>query len=583
MRGWPDLHILWSCGRRGVFSAIVVPMILVGQPIVVGKANPSFQGRDAVQVARPGTNVSVTSGSVDTRFATGQAGPWPLGHLALNGATASVDHGYYLLSNKNGYSAMAFPKGTASLGDGTITATFQLPTRGKVGVLARYSSIRDVVDYDDCWLDATSHLGCDAWGNGSPRTLLAPRALRLSRTVNHTLALSLHGSALSVSVDGRQAYQGYAAQSLPAGQWGLYVIGKFSQGVVKGSFTRATITDARVILARTPSPTRTPKPTATMRPKLRPTSTPALTSTPRPTGTPSPSITPSPTSTPQPAWTSRVSGTTQSLYDVSCPSANVCVAVGGGGTILASKDGGVNWANVPAGISQTLDGISCPSTSVCVAVGSGVAVLTSNDGGITWISRSSGQGIILNGVSCPSVSICVGANPFQVMTSADGGITWTNRPSGANLRVTGVSCPSISECVAVGYGGALLTSQDGGITWTTQSSGSTGDLGRISCATVSICIAAGASSLLRTADGGRTWTNYIPSNVQYLTGVSCSSASTCVAVYYNTILSSEDSGVTWTSEALDKRSNLLRVSCATASVCVAVGDGGAIVTGGTSG
>jgi hypothetical protein len=515
----------------------------------------------------------------DTLFTTGQAGPWPLGHLAQNGATAFLSHGYYVLSNQAGYSAIAFPKGVMALGDGVISASFQLPTRGEVGVVARYTNVRGGIHYNDCWLDATSRVGCDVWENGSPSTLLAPRTLQLSNSIDHTLMLSLQGSAFSVSVDGGPKYRGLATRSLSASKWGLYVIGEFSQGEVNGSFSRATIINAGPIPAGTPSPIRPPKPTTSTAPRPRPTGTPS------PTDTSAPTNTMPPTNAAQLVWTSRSSGTTQNLWDVSCPSAGVCVAVGSGGTILTSNDGGVTWANLPSGITQTSDSVSCPSTSHCVAVGAGNAILTSNDDGTTWTSKPLSSSLTpLNSVSCPSVNVCVGVSYDLIVISENGGLTWTNQPSGATKKLIGVNCPSVSECVAVGFGGTILTSEDGGVTWTDRPSDSTSDLERVSCATLSNCTAAGANTVLRSVDGGVTWTNPLTVTSEYLTGVSCSSMSTCVVVGHgNVILRSMDGGIAWTNQTLDTSNKLLRVSCPTASVCVAVGDGGTILTGETSG
>jgi photosystem II stability/assembly factor-like uncharacterized protein len=46
------------------------------------------------------------------------------------------------------------------------------------------------------------------------------------------------------------------------------------------------------------------------------------------------------------AASSQISGTLIDLHGVACPSPSTCVAVGGGGTILRSTDGGRTWRSV---------------------------------------------------------------------------------------------------------------------------------------------------------------------------------------------------------------------------------------------
>jgi photosystem II stability/assembly factor-like uncharacterized protein len=76
-------------------------------------------------------------------------------------------------------------------------------------------------------------------------------------------------------------------------------------------------------------------------------------------------------------WTQPNSTTSVNLNDVSCPTASVCYAVGAGGTILVSRDGGITWAPEPASpTGQDLHDIYClPGSDVCYAVGSNGTVL----------------------------------------------------------------------------------------------------------------------------------------------------------------------------------------------------------------
>jgi photosystem II stability/assembly factor-like uncharacterized protein len=67
--------------------------------------------------------------------------------------------------------------------------------------------------------------------------------------------------------------------------------------------------------------------------------------------------------------------TDQTLNDVSCSTPLVCAAVGNGGTILVTTDGGASFTQVASPTTQTLLSVSCPATGACVAVGDSGTVL----------------------------------------------------------------------------------------------------------------------------------------------------------------------------------------------------------------
>jgi photosystem II stability/assembly factor-like uncharacterized protein len=91
------------------------------------------------------------------------------------------------------------------------------------------------------------------------------------------------------------------------------------------------------------------------------------------------------------AASSQTSGTTNNLFGVRCQRPSTCVAVGLGGTLLRSMDGGSTWSSQTSGTTNTLLGVACPSPSTCVAAGANLdsalsgAILRTVDGGNTWI------------------------------------------------------------------------------------------------------------------------------------------------------------------------------------------------------
>ena len=146
------------------------------------------------------------------------------------------------------------------------------------------------------------------------------------------------------------------------------------------------------------------------------------------------------------------------LNGVSCRSARACVGVGSyantsnsGGLTLAETWNGKSWAisasgNNATSAASTLQGVSCPSTNVCVAVGSETSssfvgsTLAERWTGEQWTFEAtpnpeSATQSALDGVSCGSPGACVavgsyftnsgqGGFPLPV-TEVRNGATWT--------------------------------------------------------------------------------------------------------------------------------------------------------------
>ena len=128
------------------------------------------------------------------------------------------------------------------------------------------------------------------------------------------------------------------------------------------------------------------------------------------------------------------------LYDISCPSTSLCVAVGGGNTLASSANPtgpAGNWSVIyPGGAGPPnqsgIKGVSCPSPQLCVVVSFEGLVLTSTNptgGPAAWTftnlipyTRTFGTTVsnAMWGASCPTVTFCaIAAGDGQVFTSED--------------------------------------------------------------------------------------------------------------------------------------------------------------------
>ena len=204
-------------------------------------------------------------------------------------------------------------------------------------------------------------------------------------------------------------------------------------------------------------------------------------------------------------------GTTQTMNSISCASNSTCYAVGGGGTILVTTNGGQTWLPQTSGTTTALNGVSCTSSTACAAVGavsSGAAVVRFTTDGSTWQSGTSGSSNALNGVACtPGTCTAVGA-AGTILTSADGGATWTSRTSGTTNSLSAVACPSATCYAAGGATGVstLLKSTDGGQTWSPQTTNSAQPLAAVACFDASNCVAGGTAGTVVTTSDGANWT-----------------------------------------------------------------------------
>ncbi len=280
-------------------------------------------------------------------------------------------------------------------------------------------------------------------------------------------------------------------------------------------------------------------------------------------------------------WSSQTSGITTGLNGVSCPTNSTCFAVGDGGVIRATTDGGTNWTPQTSNTTQNLFDVSCPTATNCFAVGNGGVIRATTNGGTTpWISQNSGVSNILREISC-SGNTCMavgGTNTAVVLLTTNGGASWNSLGFLANSNFSGVSCPSSNTCVTAGQAGRIFVFIGQGIAALPQV-GLNNDLQGVHCPTTSACFSvANNGTIWATANGLNNWGGQTSGTSQSLFGVSCSSAATCFAVGNNgTIRATTNGGSSWQGETTNTTAHLFDISCP--GNCFAVGSGGQILIG----
>ena len=174
------------------------------------------------------------------------------------------------------------------------------------------------------------------------------------------------------------------------------------------------------------------------------------------------------------SWAAQTSGTTKALSSVSLSGdGQRAVVVGHGGVILTSSNGGQSWALQISGITNLLRGLSLSVDGRrAMAIGSGGVILTSTNGGQSWAALASSPpnplwGVSLSGDGQSAVAVGGGG---EIHTSRDGGQSWATQTSGTTNWLWGVSLSGDGQrAVVVGEDDVILTSTNGGQSWASQS------------------------------------------------------------------------------------------------------------------
>ena len=288
------------------------------------------------------------------------------------------------------------------------------------------------------------------------------------------------------------------------------------------------------------------------------------------------------------------------LHGVATLDLATAIAVGDGGTIMRTNDGGATWTFQQSGTFNALLAVSFVDANTGWAVGQGPTILSTRDGGNTWISQfGDGPDIQLNSVFFLDVNTgwAVGGafppNPRQVgiiMRTTDGGNSWGYQETLDPPELDGVFFVDANTGWAVGRGRTILSTRDGGATWTNQHSGVglSAEMGPVYWNRSVFFVdantgwAVGAEMIVGTTDGGATW---VPQyfGLASLHAVAFTDALTGFAVGYSAgsgdgvIVATSNGGATWASQSSPTSATLLGVSFADPDTGIAVGTSGAVV------
>ena len=184
--------------------------------------------------------------------------------------------------------------------------------------------------------------------------------------------------------------------------------------------------------------------------------------------------------------------------------------------IARTTDGGNSWTQVlDAG---PLSGVTFVSPTLAYAVGAGGAVEQSTDGGATWSPRPLVLGggfatadLDLHEITCADPNTCLisTTDSNELVRTTDGGATGA-LVSVSNDALASAAFTTGTTVVGVGDQGATVLSSDGGQTFPQVSSGGLATFDpdgplRAGLAPGTAYLAGSSGQIAQTSDGGRTW------------------------------------------------------------------------------
>ena len=204
------------------------------------------------------------------------------------------------------------------------------------------------------------------------------------------------------------------------------------------------------------------------------------------------------------------------LTAVTFADANRGWAVGHGGTVLHTADGGENWAlQHAAGADVTLLSVWFENASHGIAVGAFGHAMETSDGGRTWTKLAVGEGDDrdrhLNGIfAMPGGPLFIAAESGTVFRSTDNGKTWATLRLPYAGSIWGGMPLRDGTAIVYGMRGHVLHTADQGRTWSDVPTGADQSFsGGVQLADGTIVLVGLGGVIARSSDGGRSFESTI--------------------------------------------------------------------------
>ncbi len=145
------------------------------------------------------------------------------------------------------------------------------------------------------------------------------------------------------------------------------------------------------------------------------------------------------------------------------------VAVGDQGIIVISTTQGASWQQVLVPTRATLTGVSFPDAQHGWAVGHGGVILATDNGGQSWHRQDNGKevdSVYLDVLFLDAAHGFIVGAYGRFLITGDGGKTWTTaQPADGEVHYNRITAATDGSLYIAGESGTVLRSDDQGATW----------------------------------------------------------------------------------------------------------------------
>ena len=193
------------------------------------------------------------------------------------------------------------------------------------------------------------------------------------------------------------------------------------------------------------------------------------------------------------------------------------IAAGDGGIILISEDGGETWNTLPSGITDNIWNMQMITAEIGWMVGEGSTALKTTDAGLTWLQQP------MPHTTLPYWDISfadtnygyIAGNSATILKTTNGGTDWQIQTAGDYRSLFTVYAFDSLKVIAGGLAGKMVITTNGGNTWTQFPNVGAGNFNRIKFLDSMDGFAVSTAGNFQTTDGGYTWIDRSDLHNQY--------------------------------------------------------------------